>query len=89
VLHAPDAAAGFVALGMGARDFVVRNDLVVPIDDVEAAVGAERDGDGTKPFVARLDEIAEQPILKARPVGRDLDRLDFRVIGLATYITSA
>ncbi|NBX29170.1 hypothetical protein EBR04_01750, partial [bacterium] len=47
----PDTAALPVAVGMVPRHLVVRDDLVVPIDHVEAAVGAELDRDRAKRLV--------------------------------------
>ena len=41
VTNPPDAPACFVPVRMAAGDFVVRNDLVVPVNHVEAAVGSE------------------------------------------------
>ena len=55
--HPPDSAAGLVSLRMVPRHLVVRNDLVVPVHDVEATIGPELNGDRAKPRVAALDEI--------------------------------
>ena len=66
--HPPDASAAFVAIGMVARHFIVRNDLVVPVHDVEAAIGAELNRDRPKPRVAALDEIGQ--VLQAPAVAK-------------------
>ena len=59
MFDAPDAAADFVAVGMGARHFVVADDLVVPVDNVHTAVRAKSHGDGTEPRVVAGHEIAD------------------------------
>ena len=48
VPDSPDPAADAIAIGMGPRHLVVGDDLVVPIHDIEAAVGAELEGDGAE-----------------------------------------
>jgi hypothetical protein len=82
---APDATAGLVAVGVGARDLVVRNDLVVPIDDVERAVGAEVDRDGAEPAVGAGEKIGELLVAVARTVGGGVARTSWivPVMGLA------
>ena len=77
VTDAPDAAAGFVAVGVRARDFVVRNDFVIPIDDVERAVGAEMHRDRAEPLVVGREKIGEPLVTVARPVGRGARGVDF------------
>src|SRR5881396_1513399 len=57
--HAPDSAAGLVAFGMVPRHFVVRNDLVIPVHDVKAAVRAELDGNRAEPRVAAANEVGQ------------------------------
>ena len=74
--HAPDASAHLVAFGMIPRHFVVRNDLVVPIDNVEAAVGTEMDGHGAEPFVGAADEVGHLQEFMIRAFARQLHRLD-------------
>jgi len=59
VSDAPDPAAQLVPFGVGPGDFVVGDDLIVPVDDVEAAIGSEREGDGTEPGIAAEDEVGE------------------------------
>jgi hypothetical protein len=76
VPHAPDAAAGLVAVGMGARDLVVRNDLVVPVNDVERAVGPERDGDGPEPRIVGDEEVGQFLVAITAAFRRGLDELD-------------
>ena len=49
-----------VAIGMFARDFIVRDNLVVEIRHVEATVGAELEIDGAEPIVLGLEKILEQ-----------------------------
>ena len=51
VTNPPDAPACFVPVRMAAGDFVVRNDLVVPVNHVEAAVGSKVGGDRAEPLV--------------------------------------
>ena len=58
VADAPDAAVFLVASGVVAGDFVVGDDAVVPVGDVETAVGAEGDGDGAEHGVCGGDEVA-------------------------------
>jgi len=38
-------------------DLIMRDDLVIPIDDVEAAIRAELDIDWTEPFVFTFEEV--------------------------------
>ena len=57
VAYAPDAAVSLVALWVGAREFVVGDDLVVPIGDIEAAVRSEFHIYGTEPIVFRFEQI--------------------------------
>ena len=59
VADAPDAAAGFVAVGVRARNFVVRNDFVIPIDNVERAIGTEMHRDRAEPFVGGRQEVGK------------------------------
>ena len=77
VFHAPDAAALLVALGVVARDFVVRDDFIVPVHDVEAAVGAEPERHGAEHLVAGLNEVRQFLQAIARPIAMDFDGLDF------------
>ncbi len=57
----PDPAPGFVAVGMIPRHFIVGDDLIVPIDDVEASIRSEMDRDGTKPFIAGSHQVGQFP----------------------------
>src|SRR5437867_5619104 len=57
--HAPDSAAGLIAFGMVPRHFVVRNDLVIPVHDVKAAVRAELDRNRAEPRIAATDEVGQ------------------------------
>ena len=82
VSHAPDAAAGLVAVRMRAGYLVMRDDLVVPIDDVEGAVGSERHRDRSEPAVVGGKEVGRLRVAVTRPVGRgghELDRVGDRV----------
>ena len=54
---APDTSALFVAVGMTTRDLVVGNDFVIPIDDIEAAVGAEVGRDRAERLVTGEEKI--------------------------------
>jgi hypothetical protein len=53
----PDASAGFIAVRMISRHFVVGDHFVVPVNNVETAIRPEMDGDRTKPFVRTADEV--------------------------------
>src|ERR1041385_1462386 len=55
--HPPNASACFVAFRVISRHFIVRNDFVVPIHNVEAAVRAEMNRYRAKHCVAGLDKI--------------------------------
>ena len=48
---APDTAVGFIAIRVGGGNFVVGNNFVIPVGDVEEAVGAELDVDRAEPVV--------------------------------------
>ena len=78
VADAPDAAAGFVAVGVRARNLVVRNDFVIPVDDIERAVRAKMHRDGAEPFVGGGEEVGEFFVGGARAVGggRGADGVD-------------
>ncbi len=54
---APDAAALAVAAGVVEGDFVVADDAVVEIGDVERAVGAEGEIDGAEPGIVAGKEV--------------------------------
>ena len=58
------------------RHFVVRDDLVVPIDHVEAAVGAELHGYGPERLVATDEEIRPLAVGESLTGPRGDDRLD-------------
>ena len=55
VADSPDATVGLVAGGIGARDFVVRDNFIIPVGNVETAIGAELHIDGTEPIVIALE----------------------------------
>ena len=57
LLNPPDAAAGFVTALVVEGDFVVADDLVVEVGDVEGVVGAELEIDGAEPGVIAGDEV--------------------------------
>ena len=78
----PDPAPYAVAIGMVSRHFVVRDDLVVPIDHVEAAVGTELDRNRTKRGISAGKQIGSLAIRISftRPVGDDrLDLISDRI----------
>ena len=77
VLHAPDSAALLVAIGVIPRHFVVGDDLVVPVDNVQAAVRPQPHGHRAKPLVARLHKITQLLQFVARAIPMNFDRLDF------------
>ena len=56
-LDAPDAATCLVTVRMCAGNFVVRDDLVVPIDNIEIPVGAEAGCHGAEPRVSCRHEV--------------------------------
>jgi hypothetical protein len=62
---------------MGAGDFVVGDDLVVPIHDIQASIGSEVDGHRPEPFVGREQEIlalgGQRNSRGILPAGDDLD----------------
>ena len=55
VTDSPDATVGLVAGGIGARDFVVRDDFIIPVGNVEAAIGTEFHIDGAEPIVIAFE----------------------------------
>ena len=57
--HTPNAAARLVAIRMIAGDFVVGDDFVVPIYNVETTIWPEMDRDGTEPLVGTENEIGK------------------------------
>ena len=54
--HPPDPTVPLVPRRMIPSDFVVRDDAVVPVRDVEAAIGTEGGGDGTKHGIVTAHE---------------------------------
>ena len=75
-LHPPDASACLVTIGMRSGHLVVGDDLVVPIDDVDAAVGAVGEGDGAEEGIVAGDEVGELGELPIRAVAMHGDGLD-------------
>ncbi len=77
-LDAPDATRLLIAIGVIAGDFVVADDLVIPVDDVEAAIGPHRHRDRAEERVLAGDEILEtlEAVAGARAVLAD--RVDLR-----------
>ena len=55
--NAPDAAVGFVTVWVGGWQFVVGDDFVIPVGDVEAAVRAELDINRAEPIVFGGQEV--------------------------------
>src|SRR5262245_46743832 len=74
--HAPDPSPLFVTLRMIAWDFVVRDDFVVPIDEVEALIRAGAKGNRTKPFVVGKHKVWQLLITEAWAIGRHAHGLD-------------
>ena len=56
---------------------VVGDDLVVPIDDVDAAIGTVCEGDGAKEGIVARDEVGELGELPIRAVAMHGDGLYF------------
>ena len=77
-LDAPDTTRLLVAVRVIAGDLVMADDLVIPVDDVEAAVGPHGHGDRTEERVIAGDEVIEplEAIARARAVLAD--RVDLR-----------
>ena len=59
VFDAPDAAAELVAIRMGARHFVMADDLVIPIHDIHASVRPKGEGDGAEPRIVAGEEVRD------------------------------
>src|ERR1044071_6361205 len=61
---APDSSPCLVTLRMISRHLVVRNDFVIPIDDIETAIRSEMNRHRTEHRVVRLNEVRQllQPI---------------------------
>ena len=57
VTHSPNSAVGLVSRGIGAWNLVVRHHFVVPVSDIETAVGAEGEIYGTEPIVLTFQQI--------------------------------
>ena len=55
--HAPDATVGVIAAVVAEIDFAVLNDRVVPVGDVERAVGSDLGVDRAEGGVGRLDDL--------------------------------
>ena len=77
VPDAPDPAAGLIAFGVSTGDFVMRDDFVIPIDDVEAVVGTEMNRNRPKPFVRAEDKVWKFFVAIPWPVAMNFDGLDF------------
>ena len=58
-LNAPDTTRLLIAIGVVTGDFVVADNLVIPVDDIEAAIGAHRHRDGAKERVITGDEVGQ------------------------------
>ena len=78
----PDPAADAIAVGMRPRHLVVGDDLVVPVDDIQAAVGAKLESDRAERRIAALEQVvalAIRPVITG-PCGDDrLDRVGDRI----------
>jgi hypothetical protein len=81
-LHTPDASARLITIWMRSWHFVVGDDLVVPIDDVDAAVGAVGEGDGAEEGIVAGDEVGELGELPIRAVAMHGDGLNLRDDGI-------
>ena len=57
VADTPDPTSGFITIRVCTWNFVVGDDFIIPIDDVEAAIGAEVGGDGAEPLVLGKHEV--------------------------------
>ena len=75
VAHAPNASPRLIAIRMVARHLVVRNDFVVPVDDIQARVRPKVDRHRAKPFVRAADEIRQLHQREMRPIAQQLHRL--------------
>ena len=73
---APDPAVLLVPVGMAQGSLVVPDDGIIPIGNVEGAVGAGLDIDGAEALVVRAPERIEQLALVSGPVGSDLQAID-------------
>ena len=58
-LQTPNASARLITIRMRTRHLIVGDDLVVPINDVNAAVGAVGEGDGAEEGIVAGDEVGK------------------------------
>ena len=72
----PDAAVGVVAAFVAEVDLAVLDDRVVPVGDVECAVGAHLEVDGAERAVGAGDDVAELLGGEAGGVVGDLEAID-------------
>ena len=77
-LDAPDTARLLIAVRVVTGDFVMADDFVIPIDDVEAAIRAHRHGDRTEERVIAADEVIQLFEAIARALAMLADRVDLR-----------
>ena len=77
-LDAPDATRLLVAVRMITGDLVVADNLIIPVDDVEAAVRTHRHRDRTEERVVAADEVLELLEAIARALAMLADRVDLR-----------
>ena len=75
---APDTARLLVAIGVVTGDFVVTDDLIIPVDDVKAAIRTHRHGNRTEERVFTGDEVIELFEAIARALAMLADRVDLR-----------
>ena len=61
---------------MCARHFVVRNNFIIPIDNVERAIGAKVNRNRAKPLVFGGEKVGQFFVTVARALGRRLNRVD-------------
>ena len=77
-LDTPDATGLLVAVGVVAGDLVMADDLIIPVDDVEAAVRTHRHRDRTEERVVAGDEVLELLEAIARALTMLADGVDLR-----------
>ena len=77
-LDAPDTTGLFITVRVIAGNFVMADNLVIPVDDVEAAVWTHRHRDGAEERVVAADEVRELFESIARTLTMLADRVDLR-----------
>ena len=77
-LDTPDATRLLIAVGVVAGDLVMADDLVIPVDDVEAAIRTHRHRDRTEERVVAGDEIIKVLEAITGALAVLADRVDLR-----------